>query len=283
MTESNPLKKFYRQPKIYVKLPSSGNYYPPGAIEVPETGEFPIYAMTAKDELLMKTPDALMNGQATVDVIQSCVPAIKNAWHIPSIDVDALLVAIRMATYGEMLDVSAYIPGLDETKTYETDLRFVLDHLSKATYESEVIVNDELTVYVRPLSYKEFSAHSMKTLEEQRLLRVVSDESIDETRKLELFSQSFKKLTDLTVNTVSMSIAKVVTPDGEVTNPEFIQEFIDNADKSFFKSIVDHLEQQKDKFSIKPFKIQFTEEEIAEGAPKEMDIPITLDGSNFFG
>jgi hypothetical protein len=282
MTE-NPLKKFYRQPKIYIKLPSSGNFYPPESIDMPPTGEFPIFAMTAKDELLMKTPDALMNGQATVDVIQSCVPNIKNAWDVPSIDVDAILVAIRIATYGEMLDVTAYVPGLDETKSYETDLTSVLDHLLHATYESEVVIDDDLTIYLRPLTYREFSSHSLKTLEEQRLLRVVTDESIDEVRKLELFSQSFKKLTDLTVNTVSMSVAKVLTPDDVVTNSGFIQEFIDNADKDFFKKVVDHLEEQKEKFTIKPFKVKFTAEEVAHGAPEEMEVPITLDGSNFFG
>lgn len=75
--EQNPLKKYFRQPKVYVTLPSKGEYWPDGTIEIPESGEFPIYAMTAKDELAMKTPDALLNGQATVDVIQSCVPNIK--------------------------------------------------------------------------------------------------------------------------------------------------------------------------------------------------------------
>ena len=31
------------------------------------------------DEITFKTPDALLNGQATVDVIQSCIPNIKDA------------------------------------------------------------------------------------------------------------------------------------------------------------------------------------------------------------
>ena len=109
----NPLHKYFRQPKIYLRLPSSGNFYPAGALEKTESGEYPVYSMTAKDEIVMKTPDALMNGQATVDIIQSCVPNIKDAWKVPSIDLDAILVAIRIATYGEMLDVSAIIPGLD--------------------------------------------------------------------------------------------------------------------------------------------------------------------------
>ena len=77
---TNPLQKYFRQPKIYIKLPSNGKWYPNGSLEVTDNMEFPVYAMTARDELMFKTPDALLNGQSTVDVIQSCVPSIKNAW-----------------------------------------------------------------------------------------------------------------------------------------------------------------------------------------------------------
>ena len=39
----NPLSAFMRQPKIYIRLPSGGNYWPEGSIEIPETGELPVY------------------------------------------------------------------------------------------------------------------------------------------------------------------------------------------------------------------------------------------------
>ena len=53
--QANPLKKYYRQPKQYIKLPSGYKFYPEGAIQVPESGEIAVYPMTAKDELLFKT------------------------------------------------------------------------------------------------------------------------------------------------------------------------------------------------------------------------------------
>ena len=109
--QENPLKKYYRQPKQYIKLPSGYKFYPEGAINVSESGEIAVYPMTAKDELLFKTPDALLNGEATVSVIQSCAPAIKNAWAMPSIDCDAALIAIRMATYGESMTLPVTVPG----------------------------------------------------------------------------------------------------------------------------------------------------------------------------
>ena len=62
----NPLAKHFRQPILYLKLPSNGRWYPEGSVELPVTGEIPVYAMTARDEITLKTPDALMNGTSTV-------------------------------------------------------------------------------------------------------------------------------------------------------------------------------------------------------------------------
>jgi len=281
-TAINPLKKFFRQPKFYIRLPSSGNFYPPGSLEVTENGEYPVYPMTAKDEIAMKTPDALLNGQSTVDMIQSCMPNIKNAWSIPSIDIDAILVAIRMATYGEKLDITINIPDTEITKTYETDLRIVLDHLLNATFDPEVVISGEMTAFIRPLTYMEFTKTAIKSLEEQRIFSLVNDDSIDDEKKIEIFNKSFRNLTQITVGVVSQTVVRIVTPDGEVSDQKFIKEFIENSDKEFYNQIVKHFEEQKEKFKIKPFKVITTEDERSQGAPDEFDCPIELDGSNFF-
>ena len=60
--------------------------------------------MTAKDEMAFKTPDAMINGQSTVDVIKSCVPNLLDPWKMVNYDTDAVLLAIRIATYGETMD-----------------------------------------------------------------------------------------------------------------------------------------------------------------------------------
>ena len=108
--DSNPLAKHFRQPVMYLKLPSNGRWWANGALEIPVTGEIPIYAMTAKDELMFKTPDALLNGQGVVDVIQSCMPNIKDAWRIPNLDIDVILIAIRIASYGHEMEFESTCP-----------------------------------------------------------------------------------------------------------------------------------------------------------------------------
>lgn len=279
--EHNPLKKYFRQPKLYITLPSQGQYYPLNAIEMTKTGELPVYAMTAKDELSMKTPDALLNGQATVDLIQSCIPNIKDAWKMPSIDLDLALIAIRIATYGENLDITTKIPNIGVEKEYTVDLRKILQQLSAATYENFIEING-MQVYLRPLTYKEFTEASLKTFEEQRIFRLVNDQNIPDHEKLAKFSESFSKLTRMTVGMITNSIAKIVADDVEVTDQRFIKDFIDNADKEFYNQITDHLEIQKSKFQIKPLKVISEPEEVEAGAPAEFEVPITFDQSNFF-
>lgn len=278
---ANPLKAFYRQPKLYLTLPSQGKFYPDGALEVSETGEYPVFSMTAKDELTFKTPDALINGQSTVDVIQSCIPAIKNAWAMPSLDLDAALIAIRIATYGEMMSVSTTVPGVNEEKEFQVDLRTLLEGLLSATFEDTVYVG-ELTVKLRPLTYKEFTQSALKTFEEQRVFNLVNDENLSEEDKIARFNTSFKKLTELTVGMIISSIVSIEVGDTVVTNPHQIKEFIENADKNFYKSLTDHIEQQKKKFAIKPLQVQVDAEDVERGAPATFEVPITFDQAHFF-
>ena len=279
--EQNPLRKYFRQPKVYVTLPSRGKFYPDGVLDMPETGELPVFAMTAKDELIIKTPDALLNGQATVDVIKSCIPNITNPWHMPSVDLDACLIAIRIATYGEKLDITTKVPGLGEEREFSVDLRQLLNKLVTPEFENTLKLGD-ISVELRPLTYKEFTDSNLKTFEEQRIFNLVNDDEMDDSEKLNRFSASFKKLTDITVNMLSKSIAKLRIGDDEVTNATHIQEFIDNVDKEFFKGITDHLEEQRKKFAIEPIKVNSSKEDIEAGVPEEWEVPITFDQSNFF-
>ena len=93
--QNNPLKQYFRRPAIYLKLPSGGKMYQPGVVNIPESGELAVYPMTAIDEISAKTPDALYNGTAMADIIKSCIPDIKDPWSINSVDLDAVLIAIR--------------------------------------------------------------------------------------------------------------------------------------------------------------------------------------------
>jgi predicted glutamine amidotransferase len=278
---SNPLAKYYRQPKIYLRLPSNGKFWPDDAIDMPENRELPVFAMTAKDELIMKTPDALLNGQATVDVIQSCIPNIKNAWKMPSIDTDAILIALRIATYGETMDINAMTPIISEKKTFALNLMQLLDRVIGHEFNDTIYLG-ELTVRIKPLDYKEFTDTTSQTFEEQRIFVALNDEKIAEKDKIAIFRESFKKLTDITLKTVEDSIISISVGDELVNNKDQIKEFINNSDRTMFSAIQSHIEEQREQFKIQPMTVDATPEEIEQGVPETYEVPIVFDPSNFF-
>ena len=279
----NPLVKYFRQPKIYLKLPSKGYFYDLSVLEKTENEEYPVLAMTAKDEIKIKTPDALINGQATVDVIQSCIPNIKNAWRISNIDLDAILIAIRIATYGEMMDLTFTLPNTDLERSYQIDLTILLDQLTVNKYEN-IIFKDDFKIQISPLTYKDFTDTALKTFEQQRILKMLNDNSMSEEEKLKLFNKSFNTLTDINIETVMKSVVSIqYQEESPVTDKQHIAEFFENSAKDFFQLILTHSEIEKKKFSIKPLIIKTTEEEQSFGAPPEFSVPVNFDQSNFFG
>lgn len=280
-SQANPLSKYFRQPKLYIPLPSNGKFYPADALEVSENGEYAIYSMTAKDELTMKTPDALLNGQATVEVIKSCVPAIKDPWQMPSVDLDAILIAIRLATYGENMTLNVKTPVTGEEKQMQVNLRDLLDTFSNKEF-SNTLSLPEMTISIKPLTYKQFTKNALKTFEQQRIFNIVNDEKISDEDKLQAFTNSFAKLTEITVGMMVDHVQSIEVDGSTVSDRNHIEDFMKNADKAFYESIKNHLEAEKEKFTLKPLTAEATPEEIAQGVPATYEIPVTFDQSNFF-
>ena len=271
-----------RQPKIYVKLPSDGEYWPDASLNRSVNAEYPVYSMTARDELLLKTPDALLNGQAVVDVIQSCMPNIVNAWHTPNIDLDVILIAIRLATYGETMETTV-ATGSDVDMTYKMDLRTLLDQLyTTIQWQNRVEVNDQMVIYVKPLTYYDITRTSIQTFETQRIMAVVSDNTLTDEQKIQTFRESFAKLTELTVGLVSNSVYKIDSTAGTTDDLDFIAEFMKNCDRSVFDSIKKHLDSMREQNSLKPVTIETTPEMRAQGAADTIEIPIVFDPASFF-
>ncbi len=279
---SNPLNKYFRQPAIYITLPS-GNTYPPHVVEPTQTGELAVMPMTAKDEIKFKTPDALMNGQGVVDVIQSCIPAIKDAWQVRSYDIDTVLIAIRIATYGETMDINFNIPTTKDQGSHTLNLPAILDEIKSNTIVNEIKLKDGLSIQTRPLTYKDMTQTSLKTFQQQKLYTTVQTSDLSDEEKVKRFDESFKALTELNVSVLLKNIEKITTPDGtSVSDPLQIKEFVDNANASMITEIQDELTKIRVQGAVKPLKLKATEEQIKKGVPTTYEVPVTFDTANFF-
>lgn len=251
----NPLKQFFRQPAIYMRLPSQGEYWPEGSIALPENKELPVYPMTAIDEITYRTPDALFNGQAVVNVIKSCVPAIIDPWAIPAQDLNAILVAIRIASYGHDLEVGTRCPACETQGDYTLDLRQVLDQLKAGDFETPMIHGD-LTITFQPMSYRSQNNSSQSQFEQQKNIQLIQGSDIPDADKIAQLNESLQQITQLTMSALKWSIASIKTPTALVNQPDFIEEFIKNCDRKLYTKIRDHIIGLRVASELKPLAIK---------------------------
>ena len=272
---SNPLAKFFRQPAIYVRLPSSGRGWKSGSIDLPLNGELPVLPMTAIDEISYRTPDALFNGEAVVSVIQSCIPNIKDAWAVPSVDLDTLLVAIRIASNGHTMDIGSQCPACNEEHDFELDLRNILDRIRSPSFEKELVQGD-LKVFFRPLTYREMTDNSQLQFENQRLLQAMDETDAGDKGRIQQVNQVMRQLISLTVKAMSQSIVEIRTGDAIVSDHTFIEEFLNNCDSKIFNTIRDYIVTLRNENEIKPLEIN------CPSCGHQYQQSFTLDMANFF-
>jgi hypothetical protein len=277
MTQTNnPLNHYFRQPAIYVQLPSDGQFWPPGSLTMPENHELPVLPMTAIDEITYRTPDALFNGQAVVSVIQSCCPSIKNAWHCPVVDVDTILTAIRIASYGHELELSTVCPNCQHEDEYNIDLRTILQGLRMPNYNQTVSQGD-LEIYFAPISYQQLHTTTSAQFQDQKTIQNLNDANVPEEEKIEILKGAMAQITDLTVRMLGMSISTIKTPNVMVTEKAHIEDFLRNCDRKVFQEIRDHIIELRKDSDFKPLSIKCS------SCEHDYQQSFTLNQSNFFG
>ena len=245
----NPLSKYFRQPALYIKLPSEGKYWPQGSLDLPVTGEIPVYPMTARDEITLRTPDALMNGAGVVEVLQSCCPSITNAWKMPSIDVDTVLIAIRVASYGYEMPIDTKCPHCGEENSHGVDLRQVLSGITCPDYNTRVEI-DNLKIKVSTLP------------DEQRVVKV---------------RESMNKLVDISIETVASCVESIEVEDGTVvSNPVYITDFFQNSNGEILRAVQKRLAEITAEAELQPQKVS------CGPCQKEYQVPLEFDYANFF-
>ncbi len=233
--QTNPLSQFYRKEAIHVKLPSRGNFYGEDIIELDSNGEVGILPMTAQDEILLKSPDALLTGKAITDVIESCVPAVKKPRKLLSCDIDTLMISIRKASYGDEADMELACPNCNEMNKFSLDLDIILNQAETLDSSYEVILPDGLTVFILPGTYETLLKQYKAAFENVKAQRAIANTASDDAA-LNMLSQAFRELTKLNFELLHTAIDRIVFTDEEgaeqtVSEKKHIVEFIKNVDK----------------------------------------------------
>jgi hypothetical protein len=275
-TSQNPLSKYFRQPEIYMKLPSGGNFWPSGTLDLPVTGEIPVYPMTARDEITLRTPDALMNGTSIVEVIQSCCPSIVDAWKMPSIDVDSVLIGIRIASYGPEMNVDTACPKCNHDNRHGVDLSVILAGITAPDYSAKLPIAD-LKIKLQPQAFFGINRQNQVNFEEQKIMESINTEGLDPEVKSAQINQSLANLVNLSVDAVADSTAYIEMTDGTMVNDRnHIREFYNNSNGNILREIQAALTKINAETSIKPQSVQ------CESCNADYQVPLEFDYANFF-
>ena len=277
INNANPLVKHFRQPALYIKLTSGGKFWKEGSLELPVTGELPVYPMTTRDEITLRTPDALISGTSVVDVIQSCCPSIKNAWEMPSVDVDTTLIAIRIASYGPTMAIGSTCPKCGAEHDYDVELTSVLGSVSMPDYSKTVELSDGLSIKLKPLTYAQISKSGNIVFEEEKLIQTLADPDLDPDVRKAKYTEHISKMVELNIETIANCTASITTEEGDIVlDSKFIKEYYSNSESTVLRKVQETIEELAKSISIKPVDVQCTECET------ELKLSIDFDYASFF-
>ncbi len=241
----NPLTQYFRQFKLYMKLPSGTLYYPPDLISFTDKGEVGVFPMTGRDELALKNPDGLLNGESLIEVLKSCVPAIKNPRLLLTNDIDALITAIRYATFNDSLETNLKCPECATENTFKLDLQYALDNMESLEPEYVVNLDSGVSVFVKPYAFPEMLKGLHTQFEQNKLTRAAESTTLTDEQRAEIYGKSFKQLSILTFELMVDSVIKVVDESRNinVTDKAFIKEFLFNIDKISVNEVADLIQK----------------------------------------
>lgn len=253
----NPLRGYFRKPGAFVKLPTKGKYYSADIVELTATGELEVYPITAMDEILLKSPDSLLNGTALEKVIQNCCPAIKNVKKMLVPDIDAVIVGMLLGTKNS-IDVDQNCPACSKENTYPIDLNYVLETINFLDDNYLLEYNNELIFDIKPYTYEIKTRYIINEYEQQKIVKEFDLQQTDDITKLKGINQALERMAAMTIEMVAQSIVSISIKNQniKVTDQNHILEFLKNIDRTFAEKIMNKVKEINDIGVKKNFDVE---------------------------
>jgi hypothetical protein len=276
---TNPLKQYFRTPKLYVKLPSLGQYNDESDIEFAPNHEVGVYPLTAIDQLMLKTPDALLNGETLFKIIQSCVPAVKNVKNLTQPDITAVIIGIRIASHGNNFEFKCTCPSCSHENEVGVDLTHFIDTAATLPPDKTISIDDNLVVYVKPYTFEQRNLQLINEFDQNKAVRALeSDDSIPEHVKLKKVSELIENIAERTFAIVANSVEKVFIESSKtvVTDRNHLIEFLQGISKSQADAIIQAISELNDTGVNQTAELQ------CEKCQHQWTQPIDFDPTSFF-
>lgn len=270
-----------RQTALTTKIPCA-NWYKNNEIEFGLNDEISVLPMTHRDEILIHNPDALFSNNAVAEILKSCIPNINNVSEILMPDVELLLLAIKVASVGQDIEVQTVCPHcletynnaadeekkklVDENKisikpqTFLFDARHCLESFTPKLDNYTVNLCDSMSLELKPIALKDNSKLEILKFETQNAIKqFLTNPNVSITdgaemiadvdkwnqnkEKNELFNELLLKLDDIAIESLICSVKSITVKDQSSSDYEAIKLFLNNIPAEMFNIIRDEIQK----------------------------------------
>lgn len=280
---NNPLSEFYTQTGMFVSLPSNGRFYT-NKIKTSADGDVEIFPMNAVDEMQFQNPDGLLNNESLVNVFKRVLPGIPDPNEIPKPDLDVLLLALRMVTYGKNLEIETVCEKCKHKAEYSVDLSRILASAKKIIDDNTVTIG-ELVLNLKPFNLSSQNRMNEYMISIQRAARQLqlygaspdsNDIALFEKIKTEMTDNVRRSSAEL-FQIASASIESIILPNGDlVTDQQYISEWLDNIKAPDYKKIREKITELSEEPIDREVKF------VCEKCQHENVAEVQFDPANFF-
>ena len=248
METDNPLLAHIRRPAASLTLSSGGRFWPTGAIDKFENIE--VYPMSGQDELLLLNTKGALLGSVLAEVISNCVPAIKDVWSIPKIDVDSIIIAIRCASYNNIMNVEYMCESCKTQQKHSVDLHEVSREITIPDYDIPLTF-DNLAVWFRPATFKENYQQIVDQTSKLTVMKNLAREDLTDDEKQELAKNSLVEVTRINIAALANSIDRVqINSETTVTNKAHIKEWLLALNRANFLIVTEAINNKNNEYQL---------------------------------
>lgn len=241
MNKMNPLSNYTKIEKTYIKLPSNGFLNYENVINNPKV-EIGVCARSSRDELMFNSPEALMNGQAVSKVIENCIPSVLDANKIYTPDIEAMLIAIKVATNESTYEIETKCPKCEKHGAFERDLNYLLNTMTYLEETPKITLENGLVLNIIPLTWEQTSTMGLEIFKLQKEVQALGDieDTMTDDEKIKKAGEFFDRMARIQYDSINECILSIELPDEEgtiVTDKSFIKDWLDQQPTYIIKEI----------------------------------------------
>lgn len=244
--------------KVSVALPTRARFYPKGEViaDGADPDDIAVSSIGLIEETALKDPLMLISGKAIAKMVKRVCPSVINPAELCDIDIQAILIASRIASYGPTFQTTMTCKCSHENRI-EVDLNNHITRYSPYTPEEfekfEITLESGQRVLLQPIRYADTVHMSIGGLRNTQTLQDYQDKVGDDPDAvlteefIRIYASTFENALEANATGITASIFMVWTKSGKpVTNPETIRGWVEQLPAPIIRQITDRIRSIND-------------------------------------